>query len=37
MNKELINENSIITSDMQKLYFLVAKQTNYFNFVENSW
>ncbi|WP_342264825.1 IS1/IS1595 family N-terminal zinc-binding domain-containing protein [Spiroplasma endosymbiont of Clivina fossor] len=28
MNKELINENSIITSDMQKLYFLVAKQTN---------
>ncbi|WP_215826430.1 hypothetical protein [Spiroplasma endosymbiont of 'Nebria riversi'] len=29
MNKELINQNSIITSDMQKLYFLVAKQTNY--------
>ncbi len=28
MNKELINQNSIITSDMQKLYFLVAKQTN---------
>ncbi|WP_215826659.1 hypothetical protein [Spiroplasma endosymbiont of 'Nebria riversi'] len=28
MNKELINQNSIITSDMKKLYFLVAKQTN---------
>ncbi|WP_215825530.1 hypothetical protein [Spiroplasma endosymbiont of 'Nebria riversi'] len=26
MNKELINQNSIIISDMQKLYFLVAKK-----------
>ncbi|WP_339023933.1 hypothetical protein [Spiroplasma endosymbiont of Agriotes lineatus] len=29
MNKELINKNLIIISDMQPLYFLVAKQTNY--------
>ncbi|WP_215826536.1 hypothetical protein [Spiroplasma endosymbiont of 'Nebria riversi'] len=30
MNKELINQNSIITSDMQKLYFLVAKQKKFY-------
>lgn len=28
MNKQLIKENSIIISDMQQLYLLVAKQTN---------
>lgn len=28
MNKQLIKEKSIIISDMQPLYLLVAKQTN---------